>query len=274
MPRVQAQLDNEVQSADNASLSLPALTPGARYSSRLSARSALYSELRILLGGSSSPKSAAEYRSMVFHDNVLAKRSSQARAKVWKELRARYILDRDDPLFGMFWKEWVRARSEQEEALTAYVLLALHDRLVTDLGTELLFRLLRSAPREIGTEDVLTFLSRAQSRHPELREWSRSTTRAVAQKYLASIRDFGLATGVTRKRTVRPSLYGSPVRFLLRALRISGEALVDVVRSPIFRLLAVAPDEVIQALQHLNSAGELRFQMQADVIELDLLEDG
>lgn len=193
---------------------------------------------------------------------------------MWKELRARYILDRDDPLFGMFWKEWVRTRSEQEEALTAYVLLALHDRLVADLGTDLLFPLLRSAPREIGAEDVLLFLSRARSRHPELGEWSRSTTLAVAQKYLASIRDFGLARGVTRKRTVRPSLFGSPVRLLLRALRASGEVLEDVVRSPIFRLLAVAPNEVVLALQQLNASGELRFRMQADVIELDLLGGG
>ena len=51
--------------------------------------------------------------------------------------------------------------------------------------------------------------SSARSRtHPEVRGWSEETRLAVAQKYSASIRDFGLAKGTARKTTVRPALYG------------------------------------------------------------------
>jgi hypothetical protein len=206
------------------------------------------------------------------NENRLSRGSASARAKLWKELKIRYHLDKGDPLFAAFCDEWRRCASEAERALTAYVVFALNDRLVADLGSEWLFPLLRKAPAEIRVSDVLAFIARGAGPHPEVRAWTEQTRRAVAQKYVGSIRDFGLATGVSRKTTVRPALYGAPVRLLIRALRLAGTAPVDVVRSPIFRLIGLHDSEVIDALGELNRQGALRFRMQGDVIELDLPE--
>jgi len=97
-----------------------------------------------------------------------------------------------------------------------------------------------------------------------------TTTMRVAQHYLASLRDFGLAQGIQRKVTVRPALHASPVRLLVRALSLAGLSHSDVIRSPLFRLLALEPSDVIDALGELNGAGALHFRMQADVIELEV----
>jgi hypothetical protein len=105
----------------------------------------------------------------------LAKPSASARAKLWKELKGRYRLDCDDPLFAAFWAEWKRCGSEAERSLTAYVLFALNDRLVADLGTEWLYPLLRRAPVDIRLADVLAFIERAFRTHPEARAWSEET---------------------------------------------------------------------------------------------------
>jgi hypothetical protein len=195
-----------------------------------------------------------------------------ARRKLWKELHARYRLDASDPLFSAFWTEWQSSASEPERSLTAYVLLALNDRLVCDLGTEWLFALLRRAPVELRVDDVEAFLQRAARRHPEVSQWSAQTALAVAQKYCASVRDFGLAWGTVRKMTVRPALYGAPVRLLVRALRLVGTPPLELIQAPIFRLLAVDTAEVINVLGELNRVGALRFRMQGDVVELDLAE--
>ena len=202
---------------------VPGLNPAAPYSSRLSARTALYTELHLLLHGeghAALPSSA--YRALVVNENRLSRSSASARAKLWKELKARYGLDNRDALFTAFCAEWRRCTSEAERALTAYVLFALNDRLAADLGSEWLFPLLRRAPAEIRVADVLAFIERAATAHPEVREWTEQTRRAVAQKYVGSIRDFGLAKGVARKSSVRPALYGAPVRLLIRALRMVG----------------------------------------------------
>jgi len=251
---------------------IPGLDPATPYYSRLSSRSALYTEFHLLLNGQQVLLRSAEYRALVLQQNCLARASVSARRKLWKEIKARYRLDSNDPLFAAFWIEWGRCDSEAERALTAYILFSLNDRLVSDLGTEWLFPLIRRAPVEIRVADVLAFIERAESSHPEVRSWSSETRRAVSQKYTASIRDFGLAKGSVRKTTVRPALYGAPVRLLIRALRMADVPLLDLIRSTAFRLLGLDVGEVIDALGELNRLGALRFRMQGDVIELDTKE--
>lgn len=250
----------------------PALTRNAPYSSRLSARSALYTDLRLLLDGKRNPLPSQDYRSLVVVENCLARGSDSARRKLWKELRSRYRMAAADPLFTAFWTEWRRCDSEPERSLTAYVLFALNDRLVADLGTEWLYPLLRRAPVMLRVDDVRAFIERSQHSHAEVATWSDNTIHRLSQHYCASIRDFGLAKGTARKTTVRPALYGSPVRLLVRALRLLDVPTLDLVQSPIFRLLAIDTTEVIDTFGELNRLGQLYFRIQGDVIELDLPE--
>ena len=246
---------------------IPALDPGARYTSRLSARSALYTDLQVLLHAQDF-QSVSSFRSVVIDENGLARKSIAARKKTWQELKTRYILDPEHPLFAAFLKEWHRCGSEPERGLTAYVLLALNDRLVADLGTEWLFPRLRRAPAEVRIGDIKGFINGAANSRPEVGSWSEQTLTAVAQKYAASIRDFGLARGAVNKVTVRPALYGAPVRLLIRILRLIGVRPLDLIRAPIFRLLALDRDEVVDALGDLNRADALFFRMQGDIVEL------
>jgi hypothetical protein len=251
---------------------VPGLDLAAPFFSRLSARSALYSQLHQLLDASPDLLAAAGYRALVVEANVLACSSSAARSKLWQDLKSRYRLDAEDPLFSAFWTEWQRCGSDAERGLTGYVLLALNDRLVADIGTEWLFALLRRAPADLRVADILAFIGRAEAQHREVRSWSAKTRLAVAQKYAASIRDFGLAKGTSRKTTIRPALYASPVRLLVQALALAGVTPLDLVRARIFRLLALDESEVIDALGELNRVGSLRFRMQGDVVELDVRE--
>ena len=248
----------------------PGLDPATPYYSRLSARSALYTDLCLLVDAADRPLQSLDFRAMIIEQNCLARSSEFARRKMWKELKARYVLDASNPLFAAFWWEWNRCESEPERGLTAYCLLALQDKLVADLGLDFLFPRLRRAPAELRVDDVLGFIKASKGAHPEVAAWSDKTTTAVAQKYGASIRDFGLARGTVRKTTVRPALYGAPTRLLLRVLRLAGTRDLDLVRAPIFKLLGLEPAEVIDALGELNRQGALRFRMQGDIVELKL----
>ncbi len=255
---------------DSGSELVPALNPRAPYTSRLSARSALYTDLHVLLDAKLQASASSGYRALVIDDNCLARNSSAARQKMWKELKTRYILDDEHRLFAAFLGEWSRCSSDAERGLTAYILLALNDRLVADLGTDWLFPLLRRAPADLRVADVRGFIDRAAKAHAEVAAWTDQTRTAVAQKYLASIRDFGLALGTIQKSTVRPALYAAPVRLLVRALRLTDTRELDLVSASIFKLLALEGSEVIDALSELNRQGALRFRIQGDIVELAL----
>jgi hypothetical protein len=248
---------------------IPAFTQGP-FVSRLSACSALYGDFYSLLNAGASAQSSSDYRALILQHNCLAKRTSSSRNKAWKELKTRYLLDPSNVLFRDFLEEWRRCTSDQERALTAYCLLALNDCLVADLGSNYLFPRIRKAPTDVRQDDILAYLHASEAKHPELKEWTRNTTIAVVQKYVASIRDFGLAKGVYKKQTVRPALYASPVRLLIRALRSSRNGDLKIIRSPWFRLVGLDTQEVVDALSELSRQGKLAFRMQADIVELDL----
>ncbi len=252
---------------------VPALDTGAPYTSRLSARSALYTDLCLLLDAAGGAMQSEDFRWMVIEQNCLARSSESARRKMWKELKTRYILDASNPLFSAFWLEWQRCASEPERGLTAYCLLALNDRLVADLGLDFLFSRLRRAPAELRVTDVHGFIKAAATIHPEVTAWSETTLHRVCQHYCASVRDFGLAKGKVRKTTVRPALYGSTTRLLVRSLRLAGARDHEIPHAPIFKLLGLEGAEVIDALGELNRQGAFRFRMQGDVVELDVGED-
>ena len=236
---------------------------------RLSSRSALYTDLQVLLQARTDLLPFTDYRRAVVDDNILSRGSVAARKKVLKELKGRYLLDGEDPLFSAFHHEWRACGSDQERALTAYVLLALNDRTVALSSMDWLYPQLRRAPCEIRIGDLEPFFRQlGKSTHPEVARWTPVTRKRVAQHYLASIRDFGLATGTTKKIAVRPALYACPVRLLLAALRMLRVSPLQVVRHDAFKLLGIAPEEVIDALAQLNRQGDLRFRMQADVVEL------
>src|SRR5271166_2380390 len=97
---------------------VPALDPSTPYSSRLSARSALFTDLQLLLDDRSEPFTSEQYRTLVVEENCLARPSAAARRKLWEELRKRYLLDRRRPLYRAFWSEWSRSRSDPERGLT------------------------------------------------------------------------------------------------------------------------------------------------------------
>lgn len=259
-----------VSKINRSTIAIPALDKEARYSSRLSARSALFTDLSLLLMNQTAVLNSAEYRDLVIKENLLSRTSLSSRKKIWQELKKRYILDATHPLYAVFWKEWKRCVTDPERAQTVYCFLSLNDRLVADLNQQLLFPLLRKAPVNIRVQDVLAFLERSAKIHPEISNWTDTTKLRLSRHYLASIRDFGLAKGKIKKITTRPSLYGAPARLLIRALRLNGVGDNDIIRSPIFRLLAVDQSEVIDALSELNRKGDILFKIQGDVIEMNI----
>ena len=234
-PRRRISAAQQGQTASDPRFLAPGLDPASPYFSRLSARSALYTDLAVLLDAAETPLGVNGFRRLVVDENALARSSEAARSKLWQELKSRYLLDGQHPLFTDFWQQWSRSSGDAERALVAYCMLALNDRLVADLGTEFLYPRLRRAPAALRVDDVLTFLRHARQSHPEVRDWSEKTTIAVAQKYCASIRDFGLASGTSRKQTIRPALYGAPMRLLIRALRLAGTLDIALLEAPVFK---------------------------------------
>lgn len=253
-----------------SSTSIPGLGENCRLLARISSRSALATDFAMLMERVPEYRAAA-FRASVIDENLLARSSASARAKLYQEIKNRYILDQDSPLFAAFLAEWRAHPDSHDRQLLAYTLFALNDRTVYLTSRDWLFPHLRQASSELRIGDLIVFFQlRGKTDYPEVAAWTPITLTRVAQHYLASVRDFGLATGGTRKIAVRPSLQPGPVRLLIRALMLSGVPSLEIIRHDAFKILGIAPGEVVDILSELNRHGALRFRIQADVIELTL----
>lgn len=249
---------------------VPALNQGGRLLARISSRSALATDFAMLMERVPEYRAAA-FRASVIDENLLARSSASARAKLYQEIKNRYILDLDSPLFAAFLAEWRAHPDSHDRQLLAYTLFALNDRTVYVTSRDWLFPHLRQASSELRIGDLIVFFQRlGKTDYTEVGAWTPITLTRVAQHYLASVRDFGLATGGTRKIAVRPSLQPAPVRLLIRALTLSGAPVPEIIRHDAFKILGIAAGEVVDILSELSRHGALRFRIQADVIELSL----
>ena len=249
---------------------VPALDQTGRLLARISSRSALATDFAMLMERVPEYRAAA-FRATVIDDNILARTSVSAREKLYKEIKGRYLLDLDSPLFAAFLAEWRAHPDSHDRQLLAYILFALNDRTVFVTSRDWLFPHLRQASSELRIGDLIVFFQRlGKMNYSEVAAWTPITLTRVAQHYLASVRDFGLATGGTRKVAVRPSLQPGPVRLLLRALMLIGVPSAEIISHEAFKILGIAPGEVVDVLSELNRHGALRFRIQADVIELSL----
>lgn len=251
-------------------VTLDALDQDGRMLARISSRSALANDFLMLMERAPG-FTPADFRNSVLKENALTRASHSARLKLFKELKGRYLLDEGSPLFVAFLREWQTHSDSQERQLLAYTLFTLNDRTVYVTSRDWLFPRLQQASSELRIGDLTVFFqSIGRKDHPEVAEWTPITLTRVAQHYLASVRDFGLATGGIRKIAVRPSLRPAAFRLILRALTLAGIPAAQVIQHEAFKILGIAPTEVLDSLAELNRRGSLRFRMQADVIELSL----
>lgn len=242
-----------------------------RMGSRLSSRSAMYADLHLLLSEASAV-GGVNLRDLILENNLLRKSTTAARQRAFQELNLRYDLGTENsPLLRAFLREWNAALSSTERDLVAYVLFALNDRTAMIASSEWLYPHLRRPASELRVGDLEAFLqSIVRTSHPEVGAWSRGTLARVARHYLASVRDFGLAKGGAKKVSVKPALYAAPVRLLISAAQLAGCTPYQILRHEAFKILGIAPDEVIDALAELHRQRALHFKMQADIVELSL----
>ena len=151
-----------------------------------------------------------------------------------------------------------------------YFLTARSDRLIHDAVTDLLSGRIRSFRREITVDETVAWLDSQMCAGNMDEPWSETTTRRVARSLLATMRDFGLLTGV-HKKSVSPVLLPVEafafIAFLLSRTTRSGAALLNhpdwslffLPEPAIDRFFAEAASERLLSYQAAGSTARIDF---------------
>jgi hypothetical protein len=191
----------------------------------------------------------------------------------WKRLKLRYALDPALVEHRAFLAGMHATADPHERGLLCFLMFARTDRLFREVTLECVSPKLAHENKVIEPSAIEAAMRR-RAEASDLR-WSANTLDRAHKHLLAALKDFGLIQGSRLRRTLRPRPGGQTTLFAARLGRYEGLTDSRVLESHWFRLLGRNRDQVAALFYAARHAGILGFQMQADVVELDLppLED-
>jgi len=239
------------------------------YSTRNSSKGSLLLEAHLVFRALASGTSLEEVRTACLAGKLLHQSARETRHRIWELLHWRFFAwnppgwvleDLIEAARGDVASPWFSG--------LVYIHYARRDHLTFDFVTDKLAGLWTAGVREIRRQDVIDFL--VESANGERPKWRESTRTKVAGNLLSALRDFGLLTGVQRKRLQLPVVSPEAVLhlcYLLEAEGFRGRAVLD---ARDWQLFLWDVRDTSQALARLAQRGEIRFERSGATVVLEL----
>lgn len=235
---------------------------------RLAAAGSRRSEFEALFHVASPETAPTELRELIVDANVAGKGSAASRAKVWAQLRQRYVLDPRVPEYRAFAQAYGASGSPGDRGLVLYLMLARTDRTFRELVLRRVAAHLAHPATPISAADVQAELRHLVSKRRPA--WTEQTLVTVSQHALSALKDFGVLQGGTKKKTARIHVGPPATLFAARLGLLEGLPARRIPDSVWFQLLGLDAEGAWHALQSAAADGVLRCRRQADVVELEL----
>lgn len=237
------------------------------YSTKILKGTALLQDTMALLASWDRRLSVEENLQRARHENMLGKSSRARAADVLDILRQRYFANPD--VVGALVALVQGGQPVEVIRPVLYYFAAQSDRLLHDTVTLILHPLAEAGRVEIYPQDILTRISAWVEGGKTAGPWSEITRLRVVQNLLATLRDFGILHGATRKR-IAP-VYIPPRAFALIAFQLyrrhrSGNG---TLHSPEWCLFLLAPPVVERLFVEAQQEHWLQYHAAGSTVRLD-----
>jgi hypothetical protein len=233
----------------------------------------MINELRTLIHLVDPGQARGDIRRLILDENVLQRDSIVSRKKVFQKFSTRYVPQNAPRATASLFRALQRENDPAQQALLAYTMLTWQDGLVFLLGEEWLVQKLRIPGFSTRTDEIIDELEwLAQNRAPEIAKWDHIPRVRIAQHYLGVLRDCGFATGSLHKELRSPYVAPCVVFFGAQLIMGGGEPASNVPGHALYKVLGLAPADVVDALTDLHAEGRITFAIQGNVAHIALKE--
>ena len=245
-----------------------AMTTDRQYNTTISGKSAFLPEVKTVLAQIDAGRDPDQIRRTVFENDLLDRRTWHRRSTVWKEIFRRYISGRGAEHVATLARFVIRCPNPPAADLALVYEYCQVDALLYDLTAYCTYELYQSARTTIDQVDVNEWLSRQEPTHPEIAAWSPITRNRLVSSYLATIRDFGLVTGIKQKEFHKLYVPREAFVYALYHLKdrgVQGKALISSID---WRLFLLSEREVVFLLDDAANGGFIHFRRAGDIYDL------
>lgn len=257
--------------ASNCALrSLKLIRDNSLFSARNSSKGALVKETYAIFQAVANGLPVENVHRTVLEGRLLLHRSYETRRSIWNHIKRRYFA------FNNIWIIMSLAEASKEGMSSpnflslSYLYYVLRDRLTFKFVTGPLWGLWRKQVTAIERSDFVSFLSRESQENPIIDKWYDSTRMKLANNMLSALRDFGILTGVRRKKIQSPTIAPETVFHLFSILTAEGLKGQSVVDAPDWRMFLWDTVDVAHALNDLSLRGWIAFEKTGRTVILEL----
>lgn len=239
------------------------------YSARNSSKGALIPEARAVFRALASGMALEDVQHASLGGRLFRQKARETRRRIWQALNWRFFIWRPPAwVVADLANASLDAASEKHFVGLVYLHTVRRDRLTYDFVTRALWTLWRSNVRAVRRADVMDFI--AQNISLESAKWRTSTRLKVAGNVLSALRDFGLLSGVQKKKLQRPYVDLDVVLHLCRLLDAEGLRGRALLEAEDWRLFLWDIQDTSQALAQLAQRGDVSFERSGRTVVLDV----
>lgn len=239
---------------------------GAPYTSRILKAGALIGDTKTLLSHWDMNATVDENVRRVHQENVFGKASRSRVEDILAIFRRRYLTERSvtAALVTLVRRRFPPASLER----LLYFHSARADRVLQDAVTEVLLPMKKRGLVDISVHDFQRPLEEWVEQGKTVSSWSETTILRVAQELLATLRDFGVLEGASKKR-IAPSFVSiesfAYIAFYLKQHQPSGAKLIEL---PDWKLYFLNRESVERMLFEAHQHSLLEYHVAGSVTRL------
>ena len=247
------------------------LRSSAPYSSRIIKAGALIGDTKTLLSQWDATAPATENIDRIQRDNVFGKASRSRVRDILTIFRQRYLGEESvtHALVTLVRGRFAAAAMDR----ILYFHSARADRLLHDAVTEILVPMHQQGLMDISPQDFRSHIEKWIAGGKTAGTWSDITTTLVCRGLLASLRDFGILQGATRKKIAAlflPTEAFAYIVFYLRQHQPSGAKLLEL---PDWKLFFLTKEGVERFLFEAHQRDLLEYHVAGSVTRLTFPAD-
>ena len=244
------------------------MTASAEYNSTFSGRGALLSDVKTILRELETGQGVLQVREAVVEGDLIDRGTRQTRENVWKAIFRRYISARDPEHVATLVRLVALCPNPAAVDLVLFYEYCQVDALLYDLTACCTYELYQGARTAIDKVDVNEWLSRQETDHPEIANWSPRTRGRLTAGYLSTIRDFGLVRGSKHKEFHKMYVPREAFVYALYHHKDRGLEGKALIQSTDWRLFLLSESEVVFLLDDAANGGFIHFRHAGDIYDL------
>lgn len=243
-----------------------AIFPNKKYTSRIIKAGALLADTKTLFIYWDETRSIAENLSRIRQENIFGKASRSRVEDILTIFHQRYLVS-EDVIRSL---SILVRQGFPDEALERilYFFAVQSDMLLHDIVTDVLLPLRTQGKIDINSASISSVLTKWLSEGRMAAKWSDETIERVTQGLLATLRDFGILQGATKKRLVSiylPIEAFAYITFYMRQRQPSGERLLN---DPEWQLFFLSTNMVEHCFMEAHQLHLLEYQAAGSIIRI------